>query len=88
VLAGIVNPDILRSRFSELENDLVTRERELFNNANPDFQELKRFSAEAAEKEEKIISEFFTEKDWIMPSKNRFGRYWNKKNRELEKPAG
>ncbi|NLM28249.1 MAG: peptidase U34 [Clostridiaceae bacterium] len=85
VLAGIVNPDILRSRFSELENDLVTRERELFNNANPDFQELKRFSAEAAEKEEKIISEFFTEKDWIMPSKNRLGRYWDKKNRELQK---
>ncbi|NLG88128.1 MAG: peptidase U34 [Clostridiaceae bacterium] len=85
VLAGIVSPDVLRSRFSELENDFVSRERELLNNANPDIRELKQFSAEASEKEERIVSEFLSGKDWRMPSKNRFGRYWNKKNKELEK---
>jgi secernin len=86
VLAGIVNPDILRGRFKELEIDFISRERELFQNTNPDIQELKQFSAEAAEKVERMVSEYLTEKEWSMPSKNRFGRYWDKKNKELKKP--
>jgi len=86
VLAGAVNPDILRSRFLELEKDFIAREKELFKNSNPDLRELKQFSIEAAEKEEKIISGFLIEKDLSMPLNNSFGRYWNNKNKELEKP--
>jgi len=85
VLAGIVNPDNLRNKLLELEKGFVSRERELFNNTNPDFEKLKQFSVEAAEKEEKIVSEVLIEKDWSMPLNNSFGRYWNNKNKELKK---
>jgi secernin len=84
VLSGAINPDILRSKLLELEKDFISREKELFKVSNPDLQELKQFSIEAAEKEEKAISEFLTEKELGIPLKNRFNSYWNKKNKELD----
>lgn len=89
VLAGVVNPDTLRSRLLSLEKIWLLRESELFQNSTPDLQDLRQFSIEAAREEEEVISGLLdgliNRKEWSMPSNNRFSRYWKRKNEKLER---
>lgn len=86
VLAGKVDITALHRRIDELEKKWIADERGLFGRDVPDLKALSDFAREAAAEEERMIAEFVPEKEWGMPSKGRFNRYWSGKNALLEKP--
>ncbi len=85
VLAGVTDVSALRPRRDALEKSWLTEEQYLFSANVPDCQTLLRFARRAASEEQELVNEFLPKKEWAMPARGRFNRYWTAKNAALGK---
>ena len=86
VIAGKINAEELRGRISELEAEWQQREEKLMSADTPDASALAELSADCDRQEQALINEFYV-KDWRdVEGKNRYARYWAKKNYDLAVP--
>jgi len=85
VIAGKADAAKLRDRLRDLESDWLLRESKIIGENSPDTAELAELSRIANEQEQAVIDEFYV-KDWRdIRSRNRYTRYWDKKNEHLSK---
>ena len=83
IIAEEISADALRSRIKELEMQWLERENEIMLADTPDIKELIKLAADANAQEQALIDDFYT-KNWRdIKKKNRYSRYWHKKNDKL-----
>ena len=85
VIAGKIDAAALRSRLRDLENEWLLCESKLMGENLPDAAELSALSKSANEQEQAVIDELYVQ-DWHdIRVRNRYTRYWSKKNAQLSK---
>ena len=82
-IAGKADVISLREKIGALEKTWFKREARIMSDSKPDTSKLSLLSADAAEEEQRLVDEFYTDQWQDVKGKGRYGRYWNLKNREL-----
>jgi len=88
VIAGKADAVSLAGRIRALENEWLLAEQQIMNGDKPDAGMLIALSARADEQEQNLMDEFYTEQWQNINGKGLYGRYWNRKNKELKPGQG
>ena len=83
VIAGKIDVSALRLRIRELENGWLAREEQIMGADVVDETELAALTADANREEQSLIDEFYDQNWQDITDKNRYARYWKKKNEKL-----
>ena len=83
IIAGKIDEKMFRERIKELETLWLKREESIINTQNPDKNELASLAYDADKQEQALINELYTDSWRDITDKNRYARYWKKKNDKL-----
>ena len=86
VIAGRISAGDLRGRIRDLETEWQAREEKLMSADKPDAAALAGLSADCDRQEQALVNEFYVENWREIECKNRYARYWAKKNNDLDAP--
>ena len=88
IIAGKIDAASLRSKIKELEKDWLQREEKIMSYDNPEIDSLIKLAKEAAEKEQQLIDEIYTDEWRDIGTKGRYRKYWDAKNKVLGAAKG
>jgi len=84
IIADKIDAFSLRERISVLEKEWLEREKQIMDQDAPDEYKLAELSADAGRQEQALIDEFYVQNWHDIQGRNRYFRYWKKKNERLE----